>query len=273
MAIKTITPPAVEPVTLAEVKAQLRIDTDDEKALLEGYIQAAREDCEDFAGRSFVLREVEYILDRFPAHDRIMLPRPPVAEVLSVEYRDKDGAWHELDSSHWLPALSEPPAVILARGKSWPRSELYLAEAVRVTYLSGYEAKVTDVEHKAEAVGEGDDEETIFTLKNTPVKSVTMFVDGREVEGWEVDLETGTVEFQIAPGEGSDITADYVQIVTDPRGNIPWAIKAAVLQTAGTYYEYRESVAGRGHVPMKIPGTAESLLWKNRFFFNSEVNA
>lgn len=273
MILKTITPPAVEPVTLAEVKAQLRIDTDDEKALLEGYIQAAREDCEDFAGRSFVLREVEYILDRFPAHDRIMLPRPPVAEVLSVEYRDKDGAWHELDSSHWLPALSEPPAVILARGKSWPRSELYLAEAVRVTYLSGFAAKVTEVEHKAEAVGTGDDETTIFYLKNPPAKNVTVYLDNEENAGWELEPETGKITFAAAPDGDVEITADYEQTAHDPRGNIPWAIKAAVLQTAGTYYEYRESVAGRGHVPMKIPGTAESLLWKNRFFFNSEVNA
>ncbi len=200
MILKIITPPTVEPVTLKEIKAQLRIDVDDEAALLEGYIQAAREDCEDFHGRSYVQRTLEYILDRFPARDRIMLPRPPVQEVISVTYLDRDGVEHTF--TDWLPALDGDPAVI--RTRSWPSARLYPAGAVRVRYVAGYPAR-----------------------------------------------------------EGRD---------TDYRANIPWAVKAAVLQTAGTYYEYRENVAGRGHVPMMIPGTAEALLWKTRFFFNEEAN-
>ncbi len=272
MAIKTIAPPAVEPVTLAEVKAQLRIDTDDESALLEGYIQAAREDCEDFHGRSYVQRTLEYVLDRFPARDRIMLPRPPVQEITSVIYLDREGTEHALDD--WLPALNGDPAVILAPGKSWPFVQLYPVGAVRVRYIAGYLPKVMEEEHVGEEVGIGDDAETVFALKHAPLKqdSVTIYLDGVEEIDHELDLENGRVTFDTAPGDKVAITADYTQIITDPRGHIPWAIKAAVLQTVGTYYENRESVASRGHVPMMIPGTAEALLWKTRFFFNEEAN-
>lgn len=272
MALKIIVPPITEPVSLSEAKAQLRLDIDDEKDLIEGYIQTAREDCEDFHGRSYIERTLEYVLDRFPVRDRIMLPRPPVQEILSVTYTDADGAEHEF--TDWLPALDEPPAVILKPGKSWPTAELYPAGAVRVRYVSGYPAKESEAEHTGEEVGTGDDEETEFALKNIPVKegSVTIYLDGDETADYTLNRETGQIVFNEPPGEDVSITAGYIQEVTDPCGNIPWHVKAALLQTVGTYYENRESVAGRGHVPMMIPGTAEALLWKTRFFFNEEAN-
>jgi len=273
MALKIIVPPITEPVSLSEAKAQLRLDIDDEKDLIEGYIQAAREDCEDFHGRSYIERTLEYVLDRFPIRNRIMLPRPPVQEILSVTYMDADGAEHEF--TEWLPSLDEPPAVILKPGSSWPRDRLYPAGAVRVRYKSGYPVKESEVQHTGEEVGTGDEDETEFALKNIPVKedSATIYLGGEPIPGgYAINHETGHIVFDEPPGEDVSITADYTQEVDDPRGNIPWHVKAAILQTVGTYYENRESVAGRGHIPQRIPGTAEDLLWKTRFFFNGEVN-
>ena len=274
MALKIIVPPITEPVTFDEVKLQVKLDVDDERDLIEGiYIPAAREDCEDFHGRSYIERTLEYVLDRFPARDRIMLPRPPVQEIESVYYLDPDG--EEVTFNDWLPSLDGDPAVLLKPGSSWPTAELYPAGAVRVQYVSGYPVKESEVQHTGEEVGTGDEDETEFALKNIPVKegSATIYLDGEETADYTLNHETGQIAFNEPPGEDVSITADYTQEVDDPRGNIPWHVKAAILQTVGTYYENRESVAGRGRVPMKIPGTAESLLWKNRFFFNSEVNA
>ena len=178
MALKIIVPPITEPVSLSEAKAQLRLDIDDEKDLIEGYIQAAREDCEDFHGRSYIERTLEYVLDRFPIRNRIMLPRPPVQEILSVTYMDADGAEHEF--TEWLPSLDEPPAVILKPGSSWPRDRLYPAGAVRVRYKSGYPVKESN-QHTGRR--NGDDEETEFALK-TSVKegSATIYLDGEETQ-------------------------------------------------------------------------------------------
>ena len=181
MPIKVITPPAAEPVTFDAVKLQVKLDVDDERDLREGiYIPAAREDCEDFHGRSYIERTLEYVLDRFPIRNRIMLPRPPVQEILSVTYMDADGAEHEF--TEWLPSLDEPPAVILKPGSSWPRDRLYPAGAVRVRYKSGYPVKESEIQHTGEEVGTGDDEETEFALKNIPVKegSATIYLDGEE---------------------------------------------------------------------------------------------
>jgi uncharacterized phiE125 gp8 family phage protein len=272
MALKIIVPPITEPVSLSEAKAQLRLDIDDEKDLIEGYIQAAREDCEDFHGRSYIERTLEYVLDRFPIRNRIMLPRPPVQEILSVTYMDADGAEHEF--TEWLPSLDEPPAVILKPGSSWPRDRLYPAGAVRVRYKSGYPVKESEVQHTGEEVGTGDEEETEFALKNIPVKegSVTIYLDGDETADYTLNRETGQIVFNEPPGEDVSITAGYIQEVTDPCGNIPFAVKAAILQTVASYIENRESVAGRGHIPQRIPGTAEDLLWKTRYFWCEELN-
>ncbi len=42
MNLTLVTPPAAEPLSWEDAKAQSRIDTDDEQTLVEGYIRAAR---------------------------------------------------------------------------------------------------------------------------------------------------------------------------------------------------------------------------------------
>jgi uncharacterized phiE125 gp8 family phage protein len=273
MPIKIITPPAVEPVTFDEVKLQVKLDVDDERDLIEGiYISAAREDCEDFHGWSYVERTLEYVIDRWPSGDRIYLPRPPVQEILSVYYLDKDG--NEVVFDDWLPSLDGDPMVVLKPGCSWPTAALCPAGAVRVRYVSGYPAKESETEHAGEEVGTGDGKEIEFTLKNAPVKegSVTIYLDGAGTADYTLNRETGQIVFNEPPGEDVSITAGYIQEVTDPCGFIPFAVKAAILQTIASYVENREAVAGRGHIPQKIPGTAEDLLWKTRYFWCEELN-
>jgi uncharacterized phiE125 gp8 family phage protein len=273
MPIKVITPPTVEPITFNDVKLQVKLDVDDERDLIEGiYIPAAREDCEDFHGWSYVERTLEYVLDRWPSGDRIYLPRPPVQEIVSVYYLNPDG--EEVSFTDWLPSLDGDPAVLLKPGCPWPTAELYPAGAVRVQYVSGYPAKESEVRHTGEEVGTGDGDETEFALKNIPVKegSATIYLDGAGTADYTLNRETGQIVFNEPPGEDVSITAGYIQEVTDPCGFIPFAVKAAILQTIASYVENREAVAGRGHIPQKIPGTAEDLLWKTRYFWHEELN-
>ena len=188
----------------------MKLDVDDERDLIEGiYIPAAREDCEDFHGWSYVERTLEYVIDRWPSGDRIYLPRPPVQEILSVYYLDKDG--NEVVFDDWLPSLDGDPMVVLKPGCSWPTAALYPAGAVRVRYVSGYPAKESEIQHTGEEVGTGDDEETEFTLKNIPVKegSVTIYLDGAGTADYTLNRETGQIVFNEPPGEDVSITADY----------------------------------------------------------------
>jgi len=114
--------PAAEPVTLAEAKAHLRVDSSDEDALIAAMISAAREAAEHETGRTFVSTPWRLTLDQFPTS--IALPMPRVTAVTQIHYVDGDGITQALNpAGYQLIADSEYEAWIEpAYGYSWPQS-------------------------------------------------------------------------------------------------------------------------------------------------------
>lgn len=140
MAVKVLTPPAIEPVTLEQAKTHCRIDTDDEDPLIEGLIQAAREHCETFQNRAYCEQTLELWLDKFPAVGQIRLPRPPLLSVESVKYYDVDDEEFEFSpSEYFVDTKNEPGWVVLNYGASWPTETLRPANGICVTFVAGYE--------------------------------------------------------------------------------------------------------------------------------------
>lgn len=74
--------PVVEPVTLTQVKNHLRIDLDDDDALIALYIKAARQQCEGFTNISFIKRTVAAQL--LNGVGNIYLPYGPVSNILTT---------------------------------------------------------------------------------------------------------------------------------------------------------------------------------------------
>jgi uncharacterized phiE125 gp8 family phage protein len=135
-----ITAPTVEPVTLAEVKAQLGITTDDtaSDAQLARRITEARQYCEGHMQRSLMPQTHELRMDAFPYNEQIALPRPPVTNIASVKYIDSAGTLTTVDAADYvLDTTPLVPFVRPAYGESWPspRDE---TSAVRVQYIAGY---------------------------------------------------------------------------------------------------------------------------------------
>jgi hypothetical protein len=93
------TAPVVEPVSLAEAKAQCRVDGTDEDAYLASLISTAREYVENVLGMSLVSQVWEARYDTFPLWE-IVLPRPPMqAETVTVTYRDEGGSMQTITSA------------------------------------------------------------------------------------------------------------------------------------------------------------------------------
>ncbi|MCV6612440.1 MAG: head-tail connector protein [Amphritea sp.] len=118
MPITTVDPAINEPVTLSEVRAQCRIDDDitAENGLLQSYITAAREYCEQQTGRHFAEKTLRYsgVFD----NDGIELC-PGLTEVLYVEYLDPQGATKQLSAgSYYIDRVSLVGSVLPLRG--WP---------------------------------------------------------------------------------------------------------------------------------------------------------
>ena len=84
MSLQLNTPPAAEPVTLAEAKAWLRVDTgDDDDALITSLISAARARAEWHTGRAFVTQGWTLWLDCWPSGACAEIPLPPLQGVQS----------------------------------------------------------------------------------------------------------------------------------------------------------------------------------------------
>lgn len=137
--LKVQTPPAEEPVTLAEAKAHMRIVVNDDDALITRLIAVARQQCEYVARRAFVSRTYDGVLDKWPRGDTIKLPYPPLVSVTSITYIDSAGDSHTMPSSdYFLDTTSEPGRIHLAYNASWPAEILRPHAAITIRFVAGY---------------------------------------------------------------------------------------------------------------------------------------
>ena len=135
--------PAAEPITTAEAKVHLRLETTADDSLVAALVKAARIYVERATNRCLYTQTLDLYLDEFPASDSscIWLPRGPVQSITSVVYQNtSDVATTVAAASYVLDATQEPARLCLADGYSWPGDTLAEANAVRVRYAAGYGA-------------------------------------------------------------------------------------------------------------------------------------
>ncbi len=145
MTIRIITPPASEPVTLAEAKLHCKEDSSANDALLAIYIAAAREAAEHITGRKLVTQTLEMALDAFPSAE-ILLPVAPVQSVSSVKYINAEGVLTTVSStSYALDGFPMMPEIVPASGFAWPAAQS-VNNAVLIQFVAGYGA-ASDVPH------------------------------------------------------------------------------------------------------------------------------
>lgn len=136
MRVAVVNPP--QPVvTLDDAKEHLKVDGDDDNALIESMVAAATahiDGPDGWLGRALGVQTLEAYLPA-PTFDRILhLPFPPVVEVVQVAARD-GVSWSVVDSAAYEVRGAE---VWQAYQHAWPAWACD-AEAVRVRYRAGYE--------------------------------------------------------------------------------------------------------------------------------------
>lgn len=136
--ITTILPPAVEPVSLTDVRLNLKVEVDVDDPLIERCITVARMHAESKLHRALCTTTFKLWMDVFPAE--IQLWRPPLQSVTAIEYVDTSGDLQTLDAEQYqVSQASEPGRVRPSYGNSWPSVREQM-EAVQVTYTAGYGA-------------------------------------------------------------------------------------------------------------------------------------
>jgi uncharacterized phiE125 gp8 family phage protein len=141
MELTLLTAPAAYPVSLAEAKLHLRVDTsfttDDD--LIRAHIAAASDMAERFLHRRLVSQSWRAALDDWPAVDFIRLPYGRLQSVTQITYLDSDGDSSTFSSDDYIvQAAGDPGRVVLGYGKSWPSTTLYPSLPISIDFTCGY---------------------------------------------------------------------------------------------------------------------------------------
>lgn len=137
--------PAVEPVSLDELKAQSRVDGSADDATLTIYGKAARGAAEIYQNRQLITATWIYTLESFPLGE-FSLPRPPLQSITSIQYVDSAGATQTWASANYqVDTKSEPGRVKPVTTASYPNTQSDTYNAVTVTYVAGYGDSASDV--------------------------------------------------------------------------------------------------------------------------------
>lgn len=133
--------PSVAPITLAEAKAQCRVDHADEDALITSLIAAMTERLDGrfgYLGRCLITQSWEYRVHGFPSCGVICLPMPPLQSVSGVTYVDDAGVVQTLAADQYVVDTATFEGQIRrAYDVVWPVTRLE-AYAVRVAFVAGF---------------------------------------------------------------------------------------------------------------------------------------
>jgi len=107
-----LTPPAVEPVPLADVKTYLRVEHDADDDVITGLIAAARAQAEAQTRRALITQTWQLRRDSWPGDGRLMVVPAPLRQIVAARVYDSGGAPHAIDLQAFTTNTAATPAVI-----------------------------------------------------------------------------------------------------------------------------------------------------------------
>ena len=141
MNLTRATAPAATPVSVAEVKDHLRVEHNEDDALITLYLNAAiahLDGDEGILGRALVTQTWDQTIDDFPHGDDLALMLAGVQSVTSITYRDMDGATQTFPAeSYMLRYRHGLTWVHLKDDYTWPETDDE-PDAVTVRFVAGY---------------------------------------------------------------------------------------------------------------------------------------
>lgn len=137
-----VTPPAVEPITLAEAKRHVELNANDDNHddTLTLHIAAAREQWERDTGKALIARTLRLVLANIC--DNLQLPERPVTAITSIRYYPNDTIETLASSVYQLDTSTS--TLRLGYNQVWP-SWAERWDAWEINYTAGEHADATTV--------------------------------------------------------------------------------------------------------------------------------
>jgi uncharacterized phiE125 gp8 family phage protein len=141
MTIFPTNPPMAEPITLADAKAHMRIDSDAEDALITGLIRVARVHLEAVTGHALMEQGFRLVLSDWPREHRILIRKAPVMRIDAVTLFDADGMAQETNPlSVGLDMTRRPARLSVRHLGSGP-----IIDGIEIDFTAGFGASGNDV--------------------------------------------------------------------------------------------------------------------------------
>lgn len=144
--LELVDAPLITPITLAEVKAQLRVEHDDDDTMLTRLIDVAvaYTDVRGALGQAMITQKWGQWIDSTPPQS-VSLILGPVQGVTSVKYYDTDGNLQTDDINKYEVFGTQFATKISPKsGFSWPVAQ-DRQDAIKIKYEIGYGDAATDV--------------------------------------------------------------------------------------------------------------------------------
>jgi uncharacterized phiE125 gp8 family phage protein len=144
MALVLTSGPALEPVTVAEAKAHLRIDGTAEDLLIGSLILTSRLHIEAALGLALITQSWTVVLDQWPQYAEVALPLRPVQTIVDVRVLAADGTPETLLPSSYLFEGRGVPPRLVRTGDAWPKPGR-AAAGIEIQLTAGFGAMPSDV--------------------------------------------------------------------------------------------------------------------------------
>jgi len=143
MALVLIAGPLTEPITLAQAKAHLRVDTMDEDILISSLILTSRLHIEAALGLALITQSWQLTLNAWPKGNAVPLPLHPVVAVTTVKTIAANGTSTTLAPSATVLDAG-PPARVVNVSQLWPVVTA-AANGIAITLTAGFGPTADDV--------------------------------------------------------------------------------------------------------------------------------
>jgi uncharacterized phiE125 gp8 family phage protein len=137
-----VTQPAIEPLSLAEAKAYLRVDHAADDGLIAAFVTGVRQRLEGRTGKAFLAQGWRVMLDAWPPGGEVPLSPCPVLSVSAVRVLDAAGVATALPPSAWRLEAGREPALLILAGPPPPPGRA--RNGIEIDLVAGYGAAATD---------------------------------------------------------------------------------------------------------------------------------
>ncbi len=144
MALVLTSGPAVEPVSVSEAKAHLRIDGSSEDVLISSLILTSRLHVEAALGLALINQTWMLVLDRWPSDGSVDIPIAPLTAVTAVRVKNSAGVATVVPATSYLVDIASKPPRLVWNNAS-PLTPGRIANGIEIDLSAGFGASAASV--------------------------------------------------------------------------------------------------------------------------------